>query len=113
MSRPCCETWDSVNKARRIYATEMVLDCSSGNYCDSAFYLHRRRSGDASVELAPAAAVRMVHADLLASPRPAGTMPCSLWRAGRPRPGPGAPPTLQKDHSRREGEVPPRHGGGL
>src|SRR5215831_16126363 len=93
------------------YEKEMVVDRAGSNHRDSAFYLHRWRGGDASVELAATAAVRMANADVLAGARLAGFVSGSLRRTGRPRrsrrSGSEAPlgPPLQEDDSRRAGEV--------
>src|ERR1700752_3059673 len=94
------------------YEKEMVLDCAAGDCGDSAIYLRGRRGGDASVELAAAAAVRMANARLLASPGITGPVPDFVRRAGRPRPRPPAPLArpLQEDDPGRAGEIPPSDG---
>src|ERR1035438_363549 len=67
------------------YEKEMVLDCAAGHCRDSAIYLRRRRSGNAPVELAAAATVRLADAWFLASVGTAGTVPDSVRWIGRPR----------------------------
>src|SRR5579863_475835 len=87
---------------------------SSGDpgYC--AIYLYRRRSGDAPVELAAAAAFRLASDCILASGWALGPMPHPLrfaWMA-RSRPLQLPPPhvrTLGTDDTRGAREISPRH----
>jgi|SRR5579864_815633 len=90
----------------------MVLDCTAGDCSDSAIYLRRRRNGDASVELAAAAAVRMANPRLLAGAGTACAVPSIVRRTGRPRPRTQAPLArpLQEDDAGRAGKIPPSNG---
>src|SRR4029077_5961714 len=90
----------------------MVLDCAAGDCSNSTVYLCRRRSGDASVELAAAAAVRLANARLLASPGITGPVPDFVRRTRRARSRPQAPLAgpLQEDDSGGGGKIPPSHG---
>jgi len=91
------------------YEKEMVLDCTAGNYRDPAIRVRRRRSGDASMELAAAAAFRLAHADLLASAGIVGSLPDSVrpsrgtsWTRSRS----SLERSLQKDDARGTGKIP-------
>src|SRR5271165_3354664 len=65
-----------------------MVDRAAGDYRNPAVYLRGRRSGDASVELAAASALRLEDAWLLAGVGIAGAVPDSVrrpaaWRARR------------------------------
>src|ERR1039457_5989901 len=91
----------------------MVLDCAAGDCRDSAIYLRRRRSGDAPVELAAAATVRLADAWFLASVGTAGTVPDSVWWSGPwctgRRTRPPLPRALQEHVAGGAGKVSPCH----
>src|SRR5215469_4403138 len=109
-------TTSSRGERRGFYETEMVLDYSSSNYRDSAISLRWRRSCDASVELAAAAAIRLADADILAGAWTAGALPDSFrrtrpsWRTRRETPL-GWP--LQTNDARRAREIPAGNAGGI
>src|SRR5215471_7462655 len=95
----------------------MDVDCTAGDYCDPAVSLYRRRSSDASVELAATAAVRMAHADVLAGVGIAGAVPDSFrwtrsWRSG-PWRRPPLPTRLPQHEPGGAGKVPTRYGRGV
>src|SRR5882762_2622177 len=91
----------------------MDLDSSTGDPGDPGFYLHRRRTGDAVVELAAANALRLAPGHLLAGARTPGALPHPLRRTGRARTF--RPPQFPAPHGRALGahdargarEVPP------
>src|SRR5712691_3788852 len=60
----------------------MDLDGSLGDPGDPGIYVHRRRTGDAFVELAAAAALRLAANYLLAGHRTTGPLPDSVRRLG-------------------------------
>src|SRR5580700_6596681 len=95
----------------------MVLDCAAGDCGTFCVCLGRRRSGDASVELAAAAPIRLADARFLASVGIAGVVPDSVRRSGRPRtspqPGMALPGSLPEDDAGGAGEVSPGNGGRL
>src|SRR5260370_35667840 len=93
---------------------EMFFHSAAGNPGDAAICLHRRRNGDASVELAAAAVIRLAPGYLLASARTSCAVPDPLrwiWRA-RFRP-PQFPPSHERALREREtgsaGTIPATH----
>src|ERR1700722_5239008 len=96
---------------------EMVLDGAAGDSRDGAVCLYWRGSGDALVELAASAAVRLAHAWLLASVGVAGAVPDSVRRTAPWGVGPTwwAPMAraVPEHEPGRAGEISAGHGGGL
>src|SRR5580692_1047686 len=94
----------------------MVLD-SAGGCRYGAVCLRGRRSGDASLELAAPAAVRLAHAWLLASAGIAGAVPNPVRWTGRPRASPQSrmalPRSLPQHESGGAGKIPESDGRGI
>src|SRR6185369_14820964 len=93
-----------------------MVSYSAGDSGDSAICLHRRRAGDASVELAVAAALRLAPDYFLASAWASGAVPDSDWRTWTARlRAPQFPPwhaherALRKHDPRGAGTFPARH----
>src|SRR5271165_3388578 len=94
-----------------------MVDRAAGDYRNPAVYLRGRRSGDASVELAAASALRLADAWLLAGSGIAGAVPDSVRRAAPRRTGrawrrPMAR-ALPEYESGGAGEIPESDGRGL
>src|SRR5882724_8740659 len=93
----------------------MDLDSSTGDFGDPAICRHRRRTGDAFMELAAAAALRLAPDYLLAGARTPGAVPHPLRRTGRARTF--RPPQFPQSHeralrehdARRAGAIPATH----
>src|ERR1700689_4217585 len=94
----------------------MVLD-SAGNGRHGVVCLRGWRSGDAPVELAAAAVVRLGDAGLLAGSGIAGPEPGPVRRAGPPRASPQSrmalPRSLPEHESGRAGEISKGDGRGI
>src|SRR5271157_1407575 len=92
----------------------MVLYCSAGDSGDSALYRYRWGTGDASMELAAAAAFRLAPDHLLASAWNSDTVPDPLRPDGRPRVlplqlSPSHGRALGTHDTRGAGAIPARH----
>jgi len=94
----------------------MVLDCAAGDCGNGGVCICWGGSGDAAVELAASANVRLADAGLLASIGIAGAVPNSVWRTGRARAssqsGMALPGSVQKHDTGGAGEVSESDAGG-
>src|SRR5712671_2821692 len=62
----------------------MDVHRAAGDPGNGGVHVHRRRAGDAAVELAAADAVRLARDYVLAGARTASALPDSFWRVRRP-----------------------------